>query len=99
MLHARFFKPDLQFGEWRMGKWGLPVNIFALIYTAYIMVWVPFPQYRPVTGDNMNYAAPIFISVTLIALLLWIFHGRKNWPGLNKEVIRMVFEKGEIVLK
>lgn len=30
-------------GNWNMGRWGLPVNIFALVYTAYVtVVDVPF---------------------------------------------------------
>ena len=34
MLHARL-KGKVQYGEWKLGKLGVPVNIFALIYTAY----------------------------------------------------------------
>lgn len=100
MLHARLWNPEtLKFGEWHMGKLGLPVNIFAILYTAYVTIWLPFPQYLPVTGDNMNYSAPIFIGTTLVALLFWVFHARKHWPGLNKEVIRLVVQDGEMVMK
>lgn len=100
MLHARFWYGNmLQFGDWHMGKLGLPVNIYALLYSAYITIWVPFPQLLPVTGDNMNYAAPIFAGTTLFALLFWVFHARKNWDGLNSEVIRLVVEGGELALK
>lgn len=84
---------------WNMGKLGLPVNIFALVYTAWITVWLAFPAYLPVTGQNMNYAAPIIGATTLFALAYWFLNGRTSWGGLNKEVIRRVVEKRELQLK
>lgn len=100
MLHARLWHSDtLQFGDWQMGKLGLPVNIYATLYSAYVTIWLPFPQLLPVTGDNMNYSLPIYAATTLFALLFWVFYARKNWEGLNKQVIRLVVEGGEMVLK
>ncbi|KAI1914087.1 hypothetical protein LOZ12_002996 [Ophidiomyces ophidiicola] len=100
MVHARFFQKDtLQFGEWNMGKLGLPVNIFAIIYTLYVIIWLPFPSLLPVTGENMNYSLPIFTASTLFALLFWYLRAKKHWRGLNKEVIRLVVEGGELNFK
>ena len=73
-----------------MGRWGVPINSFALVYTAYIMVFLVFPAYLPVAGDNFNYVLPIFAFVVLVALVLWFAWARKNWPGLNKEIVQMV---------
>src|SRR6266536_2755394 len=42
MLHARL-KDPIQFGEWNMGKLGLPVNVFAIVYTAYVTIWLSLP--------------------------------------------------------
>lgn len=99
MVHNRFRKDPMPIGNWNMGRWGLPVNIFALVYTAYVTVWLTFPSYRPVTGQNMNYALPIFASSTLFAFVYWFLYGRRHWPGLNKEVLRLVVERGELQLK
>ncbi|KAK2789102.1 hypothetical protein FQN52_006365 [Onygenales sp. PD_12] len=99
MLHARFYRNRLKFGEWTMGRLGLPVNIFALLYTLYLTVFLPFPQLLPVEADNMNYALPIFGANILFALAFWFLWARKNWRGLNKEVIRLVVESGELSLK
>lgn len=99
MVHNRFRKDPMPIGNWNMGRWGLPVNIFALVYTAYVTVWLTFPSYRPVTGQNMNYALPIFAASTLFAFVYWFFYGRRHWPGLNKEVLRLVVERGELQLK
>lgn len=99
MVHARFKQKNLQFGDWTMGRLGLPVNIFALAYTCYVTIWLPFPNYLPVNGVNMNYALPIFGVSTLFALSYWLLSAKKNWRGLNKEVIRLVVEGGELSLK
>lgn len=99
MLNSRFQKEPPTFGQWNMGKLGLPVNVFAIIYTAYVIIWFPFPSELPVSGENMNYSLPIFGASTLFALSFWFLRARKHWPGLNKEVIRLVVEGGEINLK
>ncbi len=80
-----YYRAAAAYGGWNLGKLGVPVNIFAVIYTAYVMVFLAFPSFLPVAGDNFNYALPIFAFVFLVALDLWFGWARKNWPGLNKE--------------
>ncbi|PLB46250.1 amino acid permease [Aspergillus steynii IBT 23096] len=99
MVLNRFRNDSVPLGNWNMGRWGLPVNIFALLYTAYVTVWLCFPSYRPVTGENMNYALPIFAGTTLFAFVYWFLRGRRYWPGLNKDVVRLVVEGGELQLR
>ena len=99
MVHNRFQVDAATFGNWNMGRLGLPVNVFALVYTAWATVWLAFPSTLPVTGSNMNYAAPIFGATTLFAVVHWFVKGRNNWEGLNKETIRLVVEGGELQLK
>lgn len=99
MVHNRFQKHVAPLGNWNMGIWGLPVNVFALVYTAWVSVWLAFPSTLPVTGENMNYAAPIFGATTLFAFAYWFIKGRTRWEGLNKEVIRLAVEGGELQLK
>ncbi|OQD69177.1 hypothetical protein PENPOL_c002G02225 [Penicillium polonicum] len=99
MVHNRFQKHVAPLGNWNMGIWGLPVNVFALVYTAWVTVWLAFPSALPVTGENMNYAAPIFGATTLFAFVYWFIKGRTRWEGLNKEVIRLAVEGGELQLK
>ena len=89
MLRARL-QNRVQYGNWKMGKLGIPVNVFALLYTGWMMVMFCFPQYLPVSGANFNYALPIFAFVVLAALVLWFARAKKHWPGLNKEIIDAV---------
>jgi choline transport protein len=62
-----------------MGKIGVGVNIFALCYLIYVVLWMPFPQILPVTKDNMNYAGPIFAAVLLGALSHWFLSGKRTF--------------------
>jgi choline transport protein len=99
MLHARLSKEGIRYGGWRLGRWGVAINIFALVYTAYFMVFLPFPSTLPVTGTNMNYALPIFAFVVFTALGLWFLWGKKNWKGLDAGVIALIEAESELEMK
>lgn len=89
MLWARF-SGRLEPSGWSLGRYGVYINIFAVIYSAYIMVFLCFPSFLPVTASGMNYALPINAFVQLIALGLWVFWAKKHWRGLNKDVVDVV---------
>ncbi|OAL02849.1 amino acid transporter [Phaeosphaeriaceae sp. SRC1lsM3a] len=90
-LHVSYFFPILfillrklrgpapPYGPFKMGFIGIPVNMFALCYLIYVVLWMPFPQVLPVTRDNMNYSGPIFGAVVLGALGHWFIRGRKTF--------------------
>lgn len=67
------------YGPFKLGRWGLPVNLFSLVYIVYILVFVPFPTVLPVTAANMNYAGPLFGAVVVVALGDWFVSGRKRF--------------------
>jgi amino acid transporter len=67
------------YGPFRLGYWGIPVNVFALAYLIFIIIWMPFPGSRPVTLDTMNYSGPIFIVVVIWALIDWCISGHKRF--------------------
>ncbi|ESK95311.1 amino acid permease [Moniliophthora roreri MCA 2997] len=98
MLHARLTgrigddpSHPVQYGSWRLPKgWATPINIFALVWTVYLTIWLPFPTTIPVTGTNMNYAGPIYVVVVCGAVMYWFAWGRAKWLGLNVTAIAMV---------
>jgi choline transport protein len=94
MLYARLMG-GMQRAHWSLGAYGVPINIFALIYTGWMMVIFCFPTYVPVTGENFNYALPIFAFVVTVAVILWFARARKAWPGLNKEIIDSVMANAD----
>lgn len=72
---------EIQWGPFHLGRWGLPINLFAIVWAVYILIFLPFPSTLPVTKENMNYAAPVFIGVIFFAVIDWCFRGRHRWSG------------------
>ncbi|KAE8352422.1 amino acid/polyamine transporter I [Aspergillus coremiiformis] len=82
LLMKRIRAPqEVRWGSFRLGHWGIPVNAFAIIYAIYIIIFLPFPPNYPVTAQNMNYSAPVFLAVVLFATVDWFVRGRKHWEG------------------
>ena len=73
-------------GPWTLGRFGLVINVFALCYSVYICIFLPFPSQQPVTAVNMNYAAPVFGFVILFAVADWFLRGRKIYVGPRREI-------------
>lgn len=88
ILHARLTGP-LQLGPWNWGRHGTSINVIALAYTVYVLVWFPFPQTIPVDASNMNYCGPVLGAVLLFSISLW-FIRRNHWQGPNQAVVDMV---------
>jgi amino acid transporter len=79
MLLRKIRGPPPPYGPFKMGAIGVPVNMFALCYLVFVVLWMPFPQVLPVTGDNMNYAGPIFGAVVVGALAHWFISGHRTF--------------------
>lgn len=71
--------PAPPYGPFQLGRWGVPVNVFALCYLIFIITWMPFPSVLPVDKDTMNYAGPIFGGMVLLALADWSLYGRRRF--------------------
>jgi choline transport protein len=67
----------LAFGPFELGKLGILINLFSLVYLFFVIIWMPFPTVLPVTGTNMNYAGPILLAVIIGGVADWFISGRK----------------------
>ena len=83
-------KQPLNYGPFTLGKWSYAVNVYGICFLIFIIIWLPFPPYLPVTASNMNYAGPIFGFVVCCALVDWTFWGHKRFSVPTK---RSVFEE------
>lgn len=82
LLIKRLSAPqEIRWGSFRLGHWGVPINVFAIVYGVYIAIFLPFPPNYPVTAQNMNYAAPVFLAALVFATGDWIVRGRTRWQG------------------
>ncbi|KAI5456626.1 amino acid/polyamine transporter I [Mariannaea sp. PMI_226] len=90
ILYSRFAPNPVKLGEWNLGRYGLYINAFALVYTLYIIVFLPFPSTLPVTGANMNYCGPVMVFVLLVTAVLWLGHAKKHWTGPNITILDFI---------
>lgn len=79
ILLAKLRGDHITYGPFKLGKAGVFINAFSVIYGVFILIWLPFPPYLPVTAENMNYGGPIMGGVILLALLDWCISGRKRF--------------------
>lgn len=73
--------PVLIYGPFHMGRAGIPVTLFALLYSfigAFFSFWPPTAQVDAVT---MNWSIVVFGGVLSFSLLFWAMHGRKVYTG------------------
>jgi choline transport protein len=67
--------------RWTLGKYGVPINIAAILYSAFAFFWTFWPQQTPVNASDFNYAVVIFIAVWILALVLYWFKARFIYTG------------------
>lgn len=66
--------------RWSLGRWGLPINIFAFFYSAFAgVLMASFPNYRPVDTTNANWAPAVWGAVLVLSIVTYLLHGRKHY--------------------
>ncbi|KAF2867084.1 amino acid/polyamine transporter I [Massariosphaeria phaeospora] len=76
---SRSHPEPIPWGPFQLGALGPIVNLAAMCYIIFIIIWLPLPTFLPVDGLSMNYAGPIIGAVILGALLDWCISGRKRF--------------------
>lgn len=65
-------------GKFHMGTWkGMLVNVVALCWLVFAIVFFSFPYYQPVSAENMNYTCVCVGGIGCIALTWWFVAGRR----------------------
>lgn len=67
-------------GPWHMGRASWWVNAWACTWTLFVSIIFILPTLRPVTGENMNYAAAFLVAILIAAAIYWIW-GRRWYTG------------------
>ena len=68
-----------RYGPFKLGRWGIPINTFAIVYILFTLSFVALPTIRPTTSVNMNYAGPLLLAVIVIAVSDWFLSGRRRF--------------------
>ncbi|KAH7126611.1 amino acid/polyamine transporter I [Dendryphion nanum] len=72
-------RSSIQWGPFKLGFFGPFINLGAMCYLVFSIIWMPFPTMLPVDQLNFNYAGPIIGAVIVGALLDWCISGRKRF--------------------
>lgn len=81
VLNKKLRGEKLPPARWSLGRWGIPINIFAVAYSAFAFVFSCFPVSIPVDAADANYAPAIFAAVILIAVVSYVLQGRRIYAG------------------
>lgn len=76
----------IAYGPWRLGRFALPINLFSLVYSTFISIFMFFPAFLPVTALNMNWTVVVFFGMLAIGLGYWFTIGRRQFHGPVKEM-------------
>ncbi|KAL8682932.1 MAG: hypothetical protein Q9186_001095 [Xanthomendoza sp. 1 TL-2023] len=72
MAWRRITAQPLLPSHFSLGKWGLPINIGALIFLILAFVLVFFPPMRQPEVESMNWSVVIFLGVLVMSLGYWV---------------------------
>ncbi|KAI3395644.1 hypothetical protein diail_1009 [Diaporthe ilicicola] len=70
---------ELPHARWSLGRLGLPINAFAVGYSAFIVVLSCMPSSNPTTVADANWAPAIWAAVILISVVAYVLHGRRKF--------------------
>lgn len=87
LVMKRLRSEKIEFGPFTLGRFGIWINCYAIVYEVFIVIFLPFPAATPVSAMTMNYAGPVFLGLVLIALADWIVRGRKFYDGPIRESV------------
>ncbi|KAG9217802.1 hypothetical protein CCMSSC00406_0005172 [Pleurotus cornucopiae] len=64
-----------------LGRWGVPLNVLAVLWTLFLIVIYSMPATLPVTRSSMNYASAVFVGFGAISGVWYMISGRYNYSG------------------
>jgi len=93
IVSKRFRGEALPAREWSLGRWGLAINIGALVWLVPVFVFTLFPSVTPVAAASMNYGVLLFGFVVLFSTGYYIAVGRRVYIS-PKERLRRDLQHG-----
>lgn len=82
ILWRRIYLPNtLPPTQFSLGRFGIPVNIAAVIYCAWAFFWSFWPMMTPVTPAGFNWSSVLFVGVLVFAVGFYAVKARKVYHG------------------
>ena len=81
ILWKRVRGDAIQFGPWRLGKFGVIANAFSLIWTSIAMFFSFWPVSVPPTPQNMNWSSLLYGATMIFSVAFYAVYGRFHYSG------------------
>ncbi|RDW82675.1 amino acid transporter I-2 [Coleophoma cylindrospora] len=81
LVSKRLTNSPVHWGPWRLGKFGLAINLYSLAFLFISVLFSFFPPELPVTAVNMNWSCVVFGGAVILGLVWYAFIGRKQYNG------------------
>ncbi|KAK0249369.1 hypothetical protein LTR91_024109 [Friedmanniomyces endolithicus] len=81
LVWRRLFGAPLPPRPWSMGRYGLVVNVAALVFVTPMLFFYVWPLTTPVTPQNMNWSSVLFFGVLLVAAIHYLVKARHIYVG------------------
>lgn len=60
LVYRRIFGEPLPYRQWSLGRAGIFINVYAICYSTYLIIFICFPTTLPVTLAYTNWAPLMF---------------------------------------
>ncbi|KAL4965271.1 putative amino acid permease family protein [Aspergillus stella-maris] len=80
-------------GEFKLGRWGTPVNWVSIVYCAVTTVFFFFPGGPDPAPADMNYAIAVFGVMLVVAVGFWAVRGRRTYLRTEDAVAQMMLAR------
>lgn len=81
LVHRRLFGAPLPDRRWSLGRFGLFVNVAALVLLTPLIFFLTWPLTTPVTAETMNWSSVMLVGVFIIATVYYLLRARKEYEG------------------
>ena len=81
VAYRRLKGVPLDLGPWNMGRLGLPINIFALLWIIITWTFSFFPIAIPVTNETMNWSSVLWAFMMGFGILWYWAYQRHKFTG------------------
>ena len=71
----------IRWGPFSLGRAGLPVTIFSIVYSIIGIFFSFWPPSVSPTATSMNWSIAVYGGVLLFSLIFWAVYGRKVYTG------------------
>lgn len=67
--------------RWSLGRFGLPINVFAFVYCGFAIVFSCFPGSLPVDTSTANWAPAVWAGVIVLGIVTYVLHGKRHFTA------------------